>query len=142
MLEQLKPFKAKNGKFVSVSIVANHIYRHVIIISTVRSNPDFLHHDNKFNLGFLGDPKRFNVAMTRSKALLVVIGNGMILAQDPCWNTWLKVCHQRGLIKNCTSELVSSLDKKVQADEGSDEEEEDGDIVKESFTAAGWRDLE
>ena len=32
--------------------------RRVIIISTVRSDPSFLHSDAKFNLGFLANPKR------------------------------------------------------------------------------------
>ena len=39
--------------------------RKVIIISTVRSNKDFLPFDYAHNLGFLSNPKRFNVAVTR-----------------------------------------------------------------------------
>ncbi|XP_069798041.1 putative helicase MOV-10 isoform X2 [Narcine bancroftii] len=59
--------------------------RKVIIISTVRSNSDYLKMDENFNLGFLKNPKRFNVAMTRAKALLIVIGNPIILIKDPNW---------------------------------------------------------
>ena len=47
----------------------------MIIISTVRSNPDYLSHDSKYNLGFLGDPKRFNVAVTRAQKILCLRGN-------------------------------------------------------------------
>lgn len=37
--------------------------------------------DDKYGLGFLFNPKRFNVAVTRAKALLIVIGNPHVLAK-------------------------------------------------------------
>jgi superfamily I DNA and/or RNA helicase len=39
--------------------------RRVIIISTVRSNVGYIDVDARHHLGFLGNPKRFNVAVTR-----------------------------------------------------------------------------
>ena len=39
--------------------------RRIIIVSTVRSNPEYVHTDNQYKLGFLKNPKRFNVAITR-----------------------------------------------------------------------------
>ncbi|NXN33871.1 M10L1 helicase, partial [Nycticryphes semicollaris] len=56
----------------------------VIILSTVRSCED-LFADDKSCLGFLSDPKRFNVAVTRAKALLIVVGNPHVLVKDPCF---------------------------------------------------------
>jgi helicase MOV-10 len=41
--------------------------RKVIIISTVRSNAQFLDHDLKHKLGFIATPKRINVAITRAQ---------------------------------------------------------------------------
>ena len=55
--------------------------RRVIIISTVRSSPEYVQMDNQYKLGFLRNPKRFNVAITRAKALLIIVGNPHILAQ-------------------------------------------------------------
>jgi len=48
--------------------------RRVIIISTVRSSHEWVMSDRRHNLGFLSNPKRFNVAITRAKALLIVVG--------------------------------------------------------------------
>ncbi|XP_040452539.1 RNA helicase Mov10l1 [Falco naumanni] len=56
----------------------------VIILSTVRSH-EGLFDDDKHCLGFLSNPKRFNVAITRSKALLIVVGNPHVLVKDPCF---------------------------------------------------------
>jgi hypothetical protein len=41
--------------------------RRIIIISTVRSDAQFLEHDLKHKLGFVASPKRFNVATTRAQ---------------------------------------------------------------------------
>ncbi|KAJ7397841.1 RNA helicase Mov10l1 [Pitangus sulphuratus] len=53
----------------------------VIILSTVRSQED-LSDDEKYCLGFLCNPKRFNVAITRAKALLIVVGNPHVLVKS------------------------------------------------------------
>lgn len=68
--------------------------RQVIIISIVRSKPQFLDFDARHNLGFLNNPKRFNVATTRAKALMIVIGNPLLAANDEHWGEFLKWCVQ------------------------------------------------
>ena len=55
--------------------------REVIIISTVRSTFKDNEFDRACNLGFLTNPKRFNVAITRARSLLVVVGNPHVLAK-------------------------------------------------------------
>uniref|UniRef100_A0A8C5MCQ5 RNA helicase n=1 Tax=Leptobrachium leishanense TaxID=445787 RepID=A0A8C5MCQ5_9ANUR len=57
--------------------------RKVILISTVRSSESYVKFDEDFSLGFLKNPKRFNVAITRAKALLILVGNPVILGKDP-----------------------------------------------------------
>ncbi|TMW61943.1 hypothetical protein Poli38472_009436 [Pythium oligandrum] len=71
----------------------------VIIVSTVRSSRDFFDEDAKFHLGFLGNPKRFNVAITRAQSLLIVIGNPFVLEADPNWATLLRHCRALGAWK-------------------------------------------
>jgi superfamily I DNA and/or RNA helicase len=67
--------------------------RRCIIISTVRSEQSLLSHDEKYNLGFVANKKRFNVAVTRAKALLIVIGNPRVLCSDTeNWLPLLRYC--------------------------------------------------
>ena len=70
--------------------------RRVIIVSTVRSSENFLEFDALHNLGFVSNPKRFNVAVTRAQALLIIVGNARILAKDRCWGELLWMCHAKG----------------------------------------------
>ncbi|KAL5477180.1 hypothetical protein EMCRGX_G023934 [Ephydatia muelleri] len=53
----------------------------VIIISTVRSSDDMFVDDMRKQVGFVSNPKRFNVAISRAQALLIVVGNPHLLAQ-------------------------------------------------------------
>ncbi|NXG23946.1 SDE3 helicase, partial [Grallaria varia] len=70
--------------------------RRVILISTVRSCSTYLQFDETFRLGFLKNPKRLNVALTRAKALLIVVGNPMVLSKDEHWHRFLRYCKEQG----------------------------------------------
>ncbi|GAQ77983.1 RNA helixase SDE3 [Klebsormidium nitens] len=75
--------------------------KRVIIISTVRSSAEHIESDLKHNLGFLRNPKRFNVAVTRAQALLIIIGNPHVLAQDRCWGAMYEYCRNNGAYVGC-----------------------------------------
>ncbi|XP_068454650.1 putative helicase mov-10-B.2 [Clinocottus analis] len=70
--------------------------RRVILVSTVRSSPKYVEIDAQFNLGFVKNKKRFNVAVTRAKALLIVVGNPRVLNTDPTWARFIQYCHDEG----------------------------------------------
>lgn len=75
--------------------------RRVIIISTVRSSKEYIESDVKHNLGFLVNPKRFNVAITRPQALLIVIGNPYVLSQDSHWAALLRYAVRNNAYTGC-----------------------------------------
>uniref|UniRef100_A0A3P9J5M7 RNA helicase n=1 Tax=Oryzias latipes TaxID=8090 RepID=A0A3P9J5M7_ORYLA len=61
----------------------------IIMISTVRSTSSYVKMDKDFNTGFLSNDKRFNVAITRAKSLLIVVGNPLILRSHPVWKKYV-----------------------------------------------------
>jgi hypothetical protein len=65
--------------------------KEVIIFSSVRSN-------TSGSVGFLSDWRRLNVAITRARRGLIIIGNIYTLCNDPHWHSWLTWMSSHGLI--------------------------------------------
>ncbi|MCF8247759.1 MAG: AAA family ATPase [Saprospiraceae bacterium] len=63
--------------------------RDVVYISLVRSNP-------KCEIGFLNDYRRMNVAMTRARKLLVIVGDSATVGADPFYQAMLDYCEAHG----------------------------------------------
>ena len=53
-----------------------------IVYSCVRSN-------TRKEVGFLKDPKRLNVALTRARYGMVVVGNASLLCNEQLWSTYV-----------------------------------------------------
>jgi regulator of nonsense transcripts 1 len=62
-----------------------------IILTCVRSN------DNQ-GIGFLADPRRLNVALTRAKYGLCIVGNAKLLAKNPLWYELLIHFQEKNLL--------------------------------------------
>ena len=65
--------------------------RDVIAISLVRSN-------NRSNIGFLADYRRINVAMTRARKKLFLIGDSSTLKKDPFYEALFSYVQKYGLV--------------------------------------------
>ncbi|MEM0993737.1 MAG: AAA domain-containing protein [Bacteroidota bacterium] len=63
--------------------------RDVVYISLVRSN-------NKSEIGFLKDYRRMNVAMTRAKKKLIIVGDSATISGDPFYDAFLEYCDAVG----------------------------------------------
>lgn len=63
----------------------------IIVISCVRSNKDG-------NMGFLTDYRRLNVALTRARSNMIVIGNADMLCKDKIWRTLITEARSFGFV--------------------------------------------
>ncbi|KAF9584788.1 hypothetical protein BGW38_005174 [Lunasporangiospora selenospora] len=64
----------------------------IVLISTTRSRAKYLDQDVRQGLGLVHFRKRFNVALTRAMAMLVVVGNPELLVMDENWAAYLHFC--------------------------------------------------
>ncbi|KAM3967887.1 LOW QUALITY PROTEIN: putative RNA helicase armi [Aphomia sociella] len=60
--------------------------RPLIIISTVRSSVSHVLEDIKHTLGFIKNPKRVNVALTRAQVAVILFCDPHLLSKDRLWN--------------------------------------------------------
>ncbi|KAI9589511.1 regulator of nonsense transcripts 1 homolog [Glossina fuscipes] len=75
----------------------------IIIMSCVRSN-------ERQGIGFLNDPRRLNVALTRSKYGTIIVGNPKVLSKQPLWNHLLNFYKDRKvLVEGSLNNLRESL---------------------------------
>jgi len=68
-----------------------------VIVCTTRTRDRFLEQDLAKGLGVIHEPRRFNVALTRAKQGMIVIGNPHVLEQDRNWLAFMAFCHRNGL---------------------------------------------
>ena len=74
-----------------------------IILSCVRSN-------EHQGIGFLSDPRRLNVALTRAKYGLVILGNPKVLSKHPLWHHLLVHYKEKSvLVEGVLSNLQPSM---------------------------------
>lgn len=124
--------------------------RKVIIVTTVRSREEFLQSDVHFKLGFLRNPKRFNVAITRAKALMIVIGNPNLLKKDRHWRALIEYAISEGGYTGSVKYIppnqaeedeLTQLIKKMELNEKDDLKKESFDKIseKELQEAPEWK---
>eukprot|EP00760_Papus_ankaliazontas_P009431 PhM_4_TR14077/c6_g2_i1/m.60764/K14326/UPF1, RENT1; regulator of nonsense transcripts 1 len=73
-----------------------------IILSCVRSN-------EHQGIGFLNDARRLNVALTRAKCGIIIIGNARVLSRDPLWHCLVSHYKQHGLIVEGTLDNLHAV---------------------------------
>ena len=74
---------------ICININCHSVIAHFLVLFKVRSSDCQVGSDLKHYIGFLSNPKRFNVAISRAQALLVVIGNPILLANVSSSLSWV-----------------------------------------------------
>ncbi|KAK3609927.1 hypothetical protein CHS0354_036696 [Potamilus streckersoni] len=75
-----------------------------VLFSTVRSLPEYMIESNptfgwcKQNLGFITDRHQINVALTRARKGIVIVGNRNLLQCDDVWRRLINLYEKRGCI--------------------------------------------
>ncbi|OSX63564.1 hypothetical protein POSPLADRAFT_1045879 [Postia placenta MAD-698-R-SB12] len=131
--------------------------RRVIMLTTVRSSKELLTFDAKHTLGFVANPRRLNVAITRAKALLIVIGDPLVLSIDPLWRKFLNYValnngwrgipiswdpHAPNEIRDQGVEDITDFMQRMQSYLGSDDQSAH-DFAESQVNAEGvWREPE
>ncbi|KAF9116749.1 hypothetical protein BGX27_011063 [Mortierella sp. AM989] len=73
----------------------------IMFISTTRSRAKYLDQDVRQGLGLVHFRKRFNVALTRAMAMLVIVGNPELLVRDEHWADYIHFCLRNGAYTGC-----------------------------------------
>ncbi|OMO85646.1 putative RNA helicase SDE3 [Corchorus olitorius] len=107
--------------------------RKVIIISTVRSTVKHNEFDRTHCLGFLSNPRRFNVAITRAISLLIIIGNPHIIAKDFYWNKLVWRCADNNSYQGC-----NLPERQDEGDEEVPNEEDCWNYGEDIPAGSGW----
>ena len=98
----------------------------VVILCTTRTRAGtlnaptkYIDEDKRRGLGVIDEPKRFNVAVTRAKVGLVVIGcpEALLASGDRCWETLIAFCARNGCLqREVGSKDGGVVDKLMQQD--------------------------
>jgi helicase MOV-10 len=117
----------------------------LVILCTTRTRNRFIDQDLAKGLGVIHERKRFNVALTRAKGGLIVIGNPDVLRQDENWNAFLAFCARNRLsdgpeleIKNEGSMKISRLEKQLLRREKNDHATDGVNSLSNGFRKLGF----
>lgn len=72
--------------------------RRVVILCTTRTRMRFVEEDKKRGSGLVGQKRKMNVALTRAREALIVIGSPEVMGIDECWGEWMTFCERNGLV--------------------------------------------
>lgn len=76
----------------------------IIIFNCVRSN---FSSTLQGSIGFLADERRLNVAITRPRHFLFIVGNSETLKKSPVWSNMIKCCQNTAQLIEISAETIN-----------------------------------
>ncbi|KAK4167729.1 putative helicase MOV-10 [Cladorrhinum sp. PSN259] len=76
----------------------------VVILCTTRSRRRFVAEDRERGWGLIGQPNALNVALTRAKCGLIILGMRRLLVEDEHWKAVIDFCERNGLVADANME--------------------------------------
>lgn len=113
MMKMKREFKSYFGNTIMRSVDFNTIdgfqgqEKEIIIISCVRAD------DSKSGVGFLRDFRRMNVALTRAKTSMWILGNHASLFNNRLWRNLITDAKERGCLELACSGFLDSHNSKA-----------------------------
>ncbi|KAM0790470.1 hypothetical protein ACM66B_003346 [Microbotryomycetes sp. NB124-2] len=107
--ELKRTFRRRFGDSITSQISFNTVdgfqgqEKDIIILSCVRGG------SADSGVGFLKDTRRMNVALTRARSSLFVLGDSQKLRQNKYWSNLITDAESRGLLSNVTASTFASL---------------------------------
>lgn len=128
--------RAQQGQGVVVSTVDGFQGReaHMVLVSMVRAN-------DRRRVGFLADQRRLNVALTRARSGLIVVGHPDTLRADEHLGAWLAWVESAGCCVGSVQELFppAAQEKRSEAKREADEASRAAKIARAQLEAAQER---
>ncbi|GAB1320983.1 Putative helicase MOV-10 [Madurella fahalii] len=91
----------------------------VVILCTTRSRRAFVERDCELGWGVVRMRNKMNVALTRAKFGLIIIGRRELLVEeDDAWKEVVEFCERNGLVAGGAEGAESALEKKGHGDDG------------------------
>lgn len=96
----------------------------IVIVSTVLSATTTSSKLSKLawhpHIGLMNNPKRFNVATSRGKALAIFVGNPNVICKDDNWRALLELCVERGVYRGVACPSLGIVGKEVRTEDTED----------------------
>merc|ERR1712100_460302 len=96
----------------------------IVIVSTVLSVTSTSSKLSKLawhpHIGLMNNPKRFNVATSRGKALAIFVGNPNVICKDDNWRALLEMCVERGVYRGVACPSLGIVGKEVRTEDTED----------------------
>lgn len=72
--------------------------RTVVVLCTTRTRMRFVQEDAERGVGLTWQKRKMNVALTRAREGLIVIGSPEVMGVDECWRAWMAFRERHGLV--------------------------------------------